>query len=380
MKAPWKIWIDRPFVLPVCAMTLVVLTAAWGFKVLEAQTQGEDIGLFEGLWWAVVTVTTVGYGDFAPKTPFGRVVGMALMASGVVLVSTITGSLASILVERRFRKRRGMLPVMITNHIVILGWNSHGEVLVRQLRRHGDLTQAEMVLVGDMEPSAFEELAESLGLGERLHFSRGPAADKAAQDRANPGRARMAFILSDENLPPSDADNQAVLTALTFRGLAPRVPLYAEARCESSLEHLWRAGVTRALGRNELAGLALGFMAFHPVMGDFLQALLAGSGANAVRYRPLTPEEKGADWATLVSSSLKRDGHLPVAACRMPRELALSDLLDTTQALDQFIMQLFRDAGQETSLGNQGPKVVLNPGPDQDLRGFDGILYLGVAS
>ena len=377
MKPAWKTWIDKPFALPLTVMAVIVVVAAAGFAHWEANTQGEDVGFFQGLWWAVVTVTTVGYGDFAPRTVPGRVLGMAVMASGIVLVSTITGSLASVLIERRFKKRRGMLPVMIKGHIVILGWNGHGPVLVRQLLSHGDLTQAELVLVAEMEPSAFEELAQGLGLGDRLHFSRGLATLKAAQERANPAAARMAFILSPEALGSEEADNHAVLAALTFRGLAPHVPLYAEARLEASREHLWRAGVTQAVGRDELAGLTLGFLAAHPAMHDFLQALLSGSGASAIRYRPLTAAEKAAGWKATVRACLDQGGQLPVAVCRMPREIGLTDLLDASQALDQFILQLFKEAGHDTALGSQSPKVVLNPGPDQDLAGFDGMLFLG---
>jgi len=57
------------------------------------------IGL--ALWWAVMTVTTVGYGDIVPTTPAGRIVAAALMVTGFASLSLLTGFVASLLVHRR---------------------------------------------------------------------------------------------------------------------------------------------------------------------------------------------------------------------------------------------------------------------------------------
>lgn len=55
----------------------------------------------DGLWWAVTTVTTVGYGDTYPKTAAGRGIGVALMLLGISLFSVITANVAAFFVEER---------------------------------------------------------------------------------------------------------------------------------------------------------------------------------------------------------------------------------------------------------------------------------------
>jgi hypothetical protein len=120
----------------------------------------------------------------------------------------------------------------------------------------------------------------------------------------------------------------------------------------------------------------MAFLAAHPVMHDMLQALLAGSAGGTFRYRPFTAQEKSQRWPDIVAASLALSGRLPLAACRLPRELKLSDVLDASKALDAYIMELFQAAGKDAALGSRGPRVVLNPGPEADLAAFDGVISL----
>ncbi|UJH67439.1 transporter substrate-binding domain-containing protein [Allomuricauda sp. SCSIO 65647] len=58
-------------------------------------------GLWDGLWWSVVTLTTVGYGDKSPKTRMGKITALGLMFCGLLFVSGLTASIASSLTVNR---------------------------------------------------------------------------------------------------------------------------------------------------------------------------------------------------------------------------------------------------------------------------------------
>ena len=83
------------------AAALLVFVAALAVLDSERGTPGSSITNFgDALWWAFVTVTTVGYGDFAPVTAQGRLIAGGLMLGGVALLGVVTATLASWIVER----------------------------------------------------------------------------------------------------------------------------------------------------------------------------------------------------------------------------------------------------------------------------------------
>ncbi|MEL7975466.1 ion channel [Isoptericola sp. F-RaC21] len=80
---------------------LLVVVGALMVTQAERGAPGATIvNLGDGFWWAVVTITTVGYGDYTPVTPAGRVVAVCLMLGGIALLGVVTATLSSWLVER----------------------------------------------------------------------------------------------------------------------------------------------------------------------------------------------------------------------------------------------------------------------------------------
>ena len=77
---------------------LLVLAGALLVRLLEPKTF-DNFGL--SAWWAVETVTTVGYGDIVPTTTQGRIVGTVLMITGVSMIPLVTSVVVSILAAKR---------------------------------------------------------------------------------------------------------------------------------------------------------------------------------------------------------------------------------------------------------------------------------------
>ena len=80
--------------------SIVVITAGFGMYHLEHGVQPDVFGsVYDGLWWAVVTLTTVGYGDIQPVTAGGRILATVAMFAGIGVIGSACGIMADALRE-----------------------------------------------------------------------------------------------------------------------------------------------------------------------------------------------------------------------------------------------------------------------------------------
>lgn len=374
-------WCRSPFGKLSLLIVAMLVFGTVGYWLFEHYPDGEVNDMFGALWWTVVTLTTVGYGDMVPGTVGGKIMGLFVMICGIGLVSTLTGNLASMLVERKARKRKGLLKVNLSNHVIIVGWNDFGLELLAALRDNGVLGSGDgaatsLVLVNPLGADERESIAFQLDMGDRLQFVWGSITQESVLQKARLDRAKVVYLLSQhETQSRKDADQETLYAALAIRELAPLVPMYGEVAMPENRKHLIRAGVNEILVRGQLASLILGLMGANPSMWTFLQEVLGMRGNNHMEFKQLTGDEQMLNWGELMQR-FRSKGRLPLALCQVSKQLSLEDVLDEGSALDQFILELFESSGQETRIGDTGPRVLANPPDSELLEAYDAVLYL----
>jgi len=103
-----RAFVSWEFVSAVGSLALVLLAAGTGLWLFERKRNSEEFGggnvargLGDGLWWSAVTMTTVGYGDKAPKTLGGRIVALVWMFLSLIIIAGFTASIAASLTANR---------------------------------------------------------------------------------------------------------------------------------------------------------------------------------------------------------------------------------------------------------------------------------------
>jgi len=99
--------IRRELLALVILSLMLVYLAACGIYYFEREAQPEAFGsILDSMWWAVVTLTTVGYGDVYPNTAGGKLFTALVTLVGVGLIAIPSGLLASVLTEARVERRK----------------------------------------------------------------------------------------------------------------------------------------------------------------------------------------------------------------------------------------------------------------------------------
>lgn len=199
--------------------------------------------VWDGIWWSFITFSTTGYGDKVPVTLAGRVIAILTIIVGIGAVSLLSGALASFLVERSTRARRGLMDFKnLRDHLIICGWREDMKAILQDIIRASDLEADRVVLVSNVEPEKVEELQDDPGLNG-LKLVRGDYYSELALGRANIIAARKVVIISDtyESKSPSEVDAKTVMAVLTAKSLAKDVYVTAEVmdrKYESYLSHV----------------------------------------------------------------------------------------------------------------------------------------------
>jgi voltage-gated potassium channel len=357
---------ERVFIL-VLAAALVVFLGALGFGLAEPG-QGKWYERFgRGAWWAIVTLTTVGYGDVYPVTFWGRVVGVVIMLGGVVTLSLVTATVASVFIERKFRRERGLEAVKVANHILILGWPEDGEALLDQLLKRLP-PSVPLVLVNKLPPEQMDALRDKYPTQE-LYFLRGDYSREEILQKASVRNAIKAIILADRQPGETAAqvDQRTLFTALTLKAMHPKIRILAELLRPENRSYLERAGAEEVLIRGQYDSSLMAGAVDSPGLFRIFTTLLTGEGQNLWAVE-ITPRFHNRPLKELASHLQEYFQAILIAVYTEGRSLSLEDLLsDEPSAIDDFIRRKFAETKMTHLLGRTKVDIQVNPPPDQIL-------------
>lgn len=181
------------------------------FYLVEHSIQ-DELTLWDSIWWAMVTMTTVGYGDYSAGTWAGRfLISYPCMLLGIGIIGYLIGSVAESMLERVSKKRRGLMSISDKNHIVICNCPAIQKVilLVTEIRANPEYADRAFVVISD----GFEEIPEEFKV-HRIQFVKGDPTREDILMKANICSCAGVFILAED--PKSATSDEKTFTIGTI--------------------------------------------------------------------------------------------------------------------------------------------------------------------
>ncbi|MCR4735115.1 MAG: NAD-binding protein [Treponema sp.] len=227
-----KIWLFT-FVILFIIMLVIFLS--------EQKTNSAINSLFDAFWYTIVTITTVGYGDITPSSLLGRISAIMLLLVGVAIFGTLSGKIASFILDRQQKKDRGLLKMKnMKNHLLICGWKPGFEyILEGMLTANPEIPPENIVILNNAKHEEIERIQANEKL-KAINFLRGDFTDEETLLKAQIKSADRVMILADrsEQFSTLETDSRTVLAVITIKNLNPRIYCVAEIIDSKFEKHL----------------------------------------------------------------------------------------------------------------------------------------------
>ncbi|MCA0972748.1 NAD-binding protein [Halobacillus litoralis] len=240
--------------------------------------------LFDGFWWVMTTVTTVGYGDYFPVTVTGRWIAIFLYIFGIGLIGVAIGKIIDSLAIFRKKRIEGDIVYKESGHFIIIGWSQKAHFAIQEIVETDK----------DVEVVLIDQLKEAPMLSDNVHYIKGEAANSETLEKANVKEAKAVLIFSDDLMQNDQmTDGKSLLIASSIEAVAPEVHTIVEIMDEKHIENFKHVRVDEFIVSNETISSLAVRSAFRKGISEIYGQLLRRSVGEDLYH---IPKRKG--WST----------------------------------------------------------------------------------
>ena len=346
----------------------ILLTMVLGGIILQWLEPGEISKDDNPYWWAIVTMTTVGYGDFSPATPAGRIFAVLIMFIGISLVSLLTASISSIFVAQKIREGKGLEQLNLNNHLILCGWNPNGGRILDSIQHLSNSKKLELVLINEMNEEDVTQLKNRYQQLD-INFVAGDFTQEEILNKANIFEANTVIVIP--NTTGSEVatyDEKTIFATLTIKSMDPNIRVVAYLLDRENLTHIKRADADEVVVGDDFSAHILASHVVDPGIPQIANQLIESNSNSRFKRINIPSEFIGKSYSELFDHFQKLDGSLLIGVFSEDENLGIGAILSSdASALDSFIERKLKEGGinlQEESKIN----VVVNPSKDYSIK------------
>ena len=291
------IW--RRVAIALLALVVAVITVYLG-RAGYTDIRGVPLSFLDCVYFATISLTTVGYGDLTPYTEFARLTNVVVLTPlRILFLVVLVGTTLQVLTERsrqgwKIQRWRST----VRNHTVVVGYGTKGKSAVAAILDDDAATKD--IVVVDTDQAALDHATAS-----GLVTVHGDATRSDVLRLASAQHASAVIVAAGR-------DDTATLVTLTAREVAPRAKIVASIR-EAENQHLLKqSGADSVVVGSETAGRLLGVATTSPSVVEMVDDLLSPAHGFAIAERDVEQAELGGSPRHLpeIVLGVVRDGRL----------------------------------------------------------------------
>jgi voltage-gated potassium channel len=247
--------------------------------------------LFDSIWWSIVTITTVGYGEKIPASVLGKIIGISTMFLGVGMSGMISGKIASFFVEKNLREGRGLNTYSkIKNHFIVCGWKMNMDKIIDDILLYNKetLLPSNIVIITNAEQHNVDNFRNKEGF-DKIKIIRGESSDEGVLNRANIKKASKVMVLASdaENEKATEIDSKTIMSVMTIKNISKEVYVIAELVDKSYKKYLELAGCDEILLSHEYSRILLANSSASSGMSHIIYDILDANTSAAISTREI---------------------------------------------------------------------------------------------
>ncbi|MFQ6605040.1 MAG: potassium channel family protein [Fidelibacterota bacterium] len=372
-----RIWlkslIRNPFFQIGAGIFIVMMAGGFVLRLVETGeiSKGEN-----PFWWAIVTMTTVGYGDFYPVTLPGRVVAFLIMFAGISLVSMLTATISSIFVAQRIREGKGLENVTTKKHIIICGWNDNADQIMESLEYLVEERSLDVVLINQLAEDQISHIRTHFRKLD-IHWVAGDFTNETILERANLSEAAAVMIipnLIDTSI--TSPDEKTILATLTIKSIEPNLRVVAYITDPGNMTHLKRANADEVVLSDDFSSFMVAAHVVDPGIPQVVAKLMDNRSPSRFKRVPIPSEFVGKTFTDLFDHFRRTNHWILIGLYSEDENLGIGEILSSdTSALDAFIERKLKEGGIPLSEESR-VSTVINPDDSYQIKEGEGAIVI----
>lgn len=225
---------------------------------------GNILNITDSYWYSIVTLTTVGYGDFYPVTFLGRIIGFVFIIGSLGILGLLISELSLIISNYRQKKKEGYFGTTMEKHCVIIGWDDFSQLVAEQIIN----ANKELAIITDNKED-IERINSKFPQGHCFAFL-SDLKNYSKFEKVNIDKAERVYLNFKD-------DAETLVYTINLKKAYPNATFVVALNNMELVSTFNYMGVNFVISKNEIASKLIASYVFEPNVALFAEDLLSTS-------------------------------------------------------------------------------------------------------